>query len=147
MDAKTFSKKMRGLPKFLEGSLQRGLKDFGTEAVDLNRAQMEKDGEDALGNKFGDYSEASHDAGYPQMKEAMGKEGGFINLNLSGDFQDAMDFRVSGQGLEIFSKDSKTGKLTKRYGRDIFGLNDKNFDIMFDDIFEHITRELTTYFI
>ena len=149
MDAKQLSGKIRRLPKFLEGALQRGLQDFGTEAVDMNIAQMEKEGEDSDGRKFGDYSVTSYDIGYPQMKNAEGLEGGFINLHLTGDFHSSMDFRVSKKGLEIFTTDEDNPKvrtLIKWYGDEIFGLNDKNFDLMFDDITEHIAKELTSYF-
>jgi len=138
---------MRGLPRFLEGAMQRALKDFGDEAVDLNIEQMEKLGQDSRGVEFGDYSAASQEVGYPEQKAAMGKESRFINLNFEGDFHGGMDFRVTQGGLEITSKDGKTEMLIKNYGKDIFGLNDKNFDVMFDDVAEHIERELISYFV
>jgi len=147
MDAKTLSAKIRGLPTFLDGAVDSGLKAFGAEAVDLNIAQMEKSGQDSRGIEFGDYSDLSKEIGYPEEKASMGKEDRFINLNFTGDFHSSMDFSVSKGAMNIFAKDDKTDLLIKKYGADIFGLNDANFDVMFDDIFDHIVRELRTYFV
>lgn len=107
---------------------------------------MEERGEDSRGVKFGPYSEASKEMGYPQLKASMGKESRFINLNFEGDFHRQMDFKVDRNGIEIYSKDDKSDLMVKKYGIDIFGLNEKNFDWLFDEVFEHIYNRLKVYF-
>ena len=140
------TRKLTGLPEFLTKALNRSLTDLAPMIVDMNVYQMERKGEDSRGSKFGDYSAASYDAGYPQLKAAMGREGGFINLHNDGDFHGAMDVRVGRDGIEIFSTDPKTDKLVKRYGIDIFGLNDSHMDILVNEVFEKLADEITIYF-
>lgn len=141
------SSKLKGLPGFLATALNRSLQSLAEDIVDMNVSQMEEYGQDSRGVEFGDYSDASYEMGYPQMKAAMGREGRFINLHNEGSFHEGMDVRISGGGIDIYSRDPKTDKLIKRYGVDIFGLNDEHMDQLTDELVIYLRDELATYFV
>ena len=66
---------------------------------------------------------------YAQLKISMGSKAplGTPNLNFEGDFYEGI-YSEPGKdgGIFISSTDSKTGKLTGKYGTNIFGLTAKS---------------------
>ena len=80
---------------------------------DLNRERM-LEGRKTNGKILPNYSKISQDVyGYPNEP---------IKLKATGAFQQAITVEVGIDIIKTTSTDSKTGKLVKRYGEDIFGL-------------------------
>jgi len=147
MTPKDFTMKMAGLTDYLNGSVMRGLEDLGSTVVDMNVHQMEIMGEDSRGVKFGDYAVRSYEIGYPQLKQAMGREGRFINLHNDGHFHEGINAKISGASIELESTDkAKTDKFLARWPH-LLGLNEDNMDELVDLLVDHIADELTTYFV
>ena len=148
MTIKELQNKIKNISSAIERGVQTSLQDAGSEAVDRNVAQMEKHGQNSRGGSLknprtGDTKYASPE--YAEYKSMLGRESRFINLNLTGDFHRSMDFKVTKGGIDIFATDDKTDRLIKAYGMQIFGLNDENFDWLFDEVFEGLFTELKSY--
>jgi hypothetical protein len=58
------------------------------------------------------------------------KGGGLISLYDSGDFWGAFWAKAYNNQLNMWSDDFKTQELVSRYGEQIFGLNDENFNAL-----------------
>ena len=85
-------------------------------AIELNWQQLEV-GKDRLGNTLKPYTER-----YAKQK---GRK--LPNLRLTGDFWLAFTLDISnGFPIELTSTDEKTALLIKRYGENIFNLNQVN---------------------
>lgn len=93
--------------------------------ADLNTSQLEKGKDSNDENISPDYLMPE----YAKLKMSMGSQAplGVPNLYLEGNFYEGF-YSEPGKdgGIFISSKDSKTGKLTKKYGTNIFGLTDKS---------------------
>jgi hypothetical protein len=93
--------------------------------ADLNTSQLEKGKDSNDENISPDYLYPE----YAKLKMSMGSQAplGVPNLKLTGEFHEGF-FAEPGKdgGIFISSKDSKTGKLTKKYSTNIFGLMDKS---------------------
>ena len=111
------------------------------EIVGLNQEQMLR-GQRSDGKKIGKYSTTPMGKEYADMKSEMnslpGK--GNIDLKLEGDFQRDMKMKLQGEQIDIDSADWKSAMLQKAYGKDIFGLQKKSWQMYLDEIF------LTEYF-
>jgi hypothetical protein len=57
-----------------------------------------------------------------------------IDLHKTGDFSNALFMEVNDKTLLIDSKDEKSKKLQKRYGKEIFGLEDKRGSTFAEDV-------------
>ena len=93
--------------------------------ADLNTSQLEKGKDSNDENISPDYLMPE----YAQLKMSMGSQAplGIPNLKLTGEFHEGF-FAEPGKdgGIFISSTDSKTGKLTGKYGNNIFGLTTKS---------------------
>lgn len=110
------------------------LKGFDADLIDINREQM-MEGEDADGKEIGKLQSPE----YIQLKKAMGSRAAFAglaDLKFTGAFQDAMYVEHRGDNISIDSRDSKKNKLTKKYGYQIFGVQQQRLDELIKDQIE-----------
>lgn len=105
------------------------IKENKEAIIDLNRDQMRK------GEKGNGPMRGYHNPAYLQSKRELPTY--FANpradLFVTGDFQKAMDMRINGKELEIYSADEKAPKLIEGFGEDIFELNE-NYQAQSSDI-------------
>ena len=104
--------------------IEETLNDLAPVIEDLLGAQLQR-GEKGDGSKLPDYSETS--------VHKFGKPAGPIRLYDTGAFYKGMTLEVTAKDFEIIDTDSKTGKLTERFGDNILQLNDKSLNILVDD--------------
>lgn len=102
------------------------ISDNKQQIADLNREQL-MDGVNKQGKKLKKYQSKSYAARKNRMNPTPGL--GNPDLYLTGRFHEAMNVKINSKvSYEIFSSDSKTSDLTKKYGKDIFGLTDESRD-------------------
>lgn len=88
------------------------------EFLELNKGQMTA-GYDSEQQRIGVYALDS----YERMKRQMfPQSGGWVNLRLTGAFQDKMKLTVNTKEWKVTSDDGKAAKLTGKYGLSMFGL-------------------------
>lgn len=101
------------------------------DLVKIQRLQM-LHGENSLGHKIGIYASAKGKkkkatyGTYAMKKHIMNALPGlgFVDLRFTGDFYREIFIDDRDNYVVIGSADSKTGDLVKKYGEEIFGLND-----------------------
>lgn len=142
MTPKQLSYRLGRLPAMLPVWLNESMESVKEEIVDRNVEQMEGLGQDSTGRSFGDYE----DSAYKEQKALLGLESRFINLHFDGDFHSKMQIEIDNGGVNIWSSDEKNDVLVARYGSDIFGLNDSNFDWLFDEVFDYLETRIRSYF-
>jgi hypothetical protein len=108
---------------------------------DLNVEQMEQ-GLNSDGKQIG----LLRSEPYARAKKATGGVApfGIPDLKLTGDFHAGTFAKKQGQSLQFGSTDSKTGELTSKYGKEIFGLTDKNKTTTTDQILAETLDYVTT---
>ena len=111
--------------------------------LDNQREQM-LHGEDNQGANIGEYQSKA----YAEMKNRMNAlADGYVDLKLTGSFQDKLDIVKRGSDkFEILSRDKKNGILVEKYGSKIFLLNDKylqNYRLSFMPKFVEILKNET----
>lgn len=115
------------------------IKQNEAEVIDLNIEQLEN-GKDGLGqNITPNYSPVTI-----EIKRLKGQATNHVTLRDEGDFREGF-FVVYGQDyFGLGSDDSKTEKLERKYGKDIFGLDSQSLqeviDYAKDDIFEQFRK-------
>lgn len=90
--------------------------------IELNRKQL-LEGKNSKGLKVGSYRNKSY-AKYKQQKNPQAN--GSVDLKLTGRFHDKFYLRTDSAILRVWSSDSKTDALVRKYGRSIFGLTAKS---------------------
>lgn len=108
------------------------ISDNKQQIADFNREQL-MDGFNKEGKKLKKYRSSS----YAQKKNQKNPSPGLGNpdLYLTGRFHEAMNVKINSKvSFDIFSTDSKTPDLTKKYGKDIFGLTDESRLIASEEI-------------
>lgn len=107
----------RGMQDAVKTSLQQPLVE--AVMIDFNTAQMNA-GEDSENKPI--------DPPYAELtiaiKRIKGQPWNKVTLRDQGDFQGAITIDFRSDDFFIFSTDEKNDKLTKKYGWQIFGLND-----------------------
>lgn len=111
--------------------------------LDNQREQM-LHGEDNQGANIGEYQSKA----YAEMKNRMNAlADGYVDLKLTGSFQDKLDIVKRGSDkFEVLSRDKKNGLLVEKYGSKIFLLNDKylqNYRLSFMPKFVEILKNET----
>ncbi|GEM_PF-4217768 len=91
-------------------SLQKAIEKNKDDILDLNRQQLDR-GLDSDGDSLGRYKNFNYK-----------KRWAPVDLKLHNDFRSEMDLKTDDKGTELFSHDWKAAILTKRYGKDIFGV-------------------------
>lgn len=101
------------------------LNETSEDYLNLNRDQM-MHGENSKGEMIGLYRNMA----YERMKTAMNPlANSTVDLKLTGDFQRELTLRIiSKKRFALYSQDAKNNDLMKKYGEEIFGLNDKYLD-------------------
>lgn len=112
---------------------------FATNSVhviELNQAQMLQ-GVTKKGEGIGTYSTSPLGQQYAEFKASLNPEAGEgnVDLKLSGAFYRAMIMKITGENIDIDSTDDKSKMLIGKYGSDVFGLTDDNWQIWLDEIF------------
>jgi len=94
--------------------------------TDLNKEQLYERSVDKNGAPLRLYGSV----GYSLDKNRINPRPGFgrPDLYLTGAFYRGFNIRVTRNALTITSSDSKTSMLTKKYGQDIFGLDQQSRD-------------------
>lgn len=93
----------------------------GSALIDYNKRQLYDKSELASGERLAPYNSIL----YAIDKERMNPAPGFMNpdLYLTGAFQKGFNLTVKDYSFEVDSSDSKSDKLKKQYGDNIFGLS------------------------
>jgi hypothetical protein len=89
----------------------------------LNTEQQLYLGIDSLGNSLGEYAPSTI-----AIKKRKGQPTDRVTLKDTGDFYKDFDIIVDEEGFIITNVNEKTLSLTDRYGNDIFGITDENFE-------------------
>ena len=112
---------------------------------------MEMNSEDQLfdrgvnrrGEKIADY--APYSAFTVELKKMKGQPTSRVTLRDEGDFHFSFYIDYQPDGFEIRSKDWKERDLTDKYGEEILGLTDENFeDIKINYVAEAVINKLRT---
>lgn len=134
--------KKASVKKMLRKAIDSGKVE--AEIVDLNTTQQLGKYEDATGTKLADIGgEYSLNT---QIIKGVSKEK--VNLKDTGEYWDSFTVDSTANGdFDINSDPIKDGKsLEIRYGKNLEGLNDRNYkkalDIIEDKIFENIQNDL-----
>lgn len=116
-----------------------GTKD---EMARLNVEQLAS-GRDSEGSKL---SPKYRNKSYAAKKNRINPAPGMWNpdLILTGAFTGSLNVSVSGQNINFSSGDSKKAGLVKKYGDNIFGLNDKQQDYYNYEVFLPEFRDIIT---
>jgi hypothetical protein len=111
---------LKMLKRFEAVNTDQIIEDVMTDAqdpmADLNAEQINT-GQRADGSMMPDYS--------PVSVDFFGKPAGPIRLRETGKFQAGMYARLQGSSIVFNSTDEKADMLSKQYGNQVFGLNDK----------------------
>lgn len=107
----------------LEGQAIIFLTEDKKKIIDLVRIdQLFNKGEDADGNRLKPYTPFTR-----KVKIKEGRNPEIVSLFDEGDYYKGFDFTlISGEILNIFSRDFKARELSEKYGSRIDDLNDEN---------------------
>ena len=117
--------------------LNKIYKIFESEILDLNISQLWEKGQDSTGRilrsefAIGGNVYSTRTIIYKSDK---GQPIDRVTLKDDGDFYQGFILKVTNSGITITSTDSKTGKLVKVWGRDIFGLNKENMNELIEEM-------------
>jgi hypothetical protein len=117
--------RLKGLKKDLGLIGMDAMRETEKTFLDMNKEQMSK-GKRSDGQRIGTYRLES----YERFKtQKFPRSGGWVNLELTGAFKDAMRIKITAKKYEVYSDDSKEAKLLKWYSPLIYGVNDEDFEI------------------
>lgn len=95
------------------------------ELIKLNKEQLMDKGEDKNLIKLKSYQNASYARRKNQRNPFPGL--GTPDLYNTGSFQNAFQLKINSKNsFDIFSNDSKSSDLQKKYGKAIFGISEPN---------------------
>lgn len=78
-----------------------------------------------------------------EVKKEKGQPFNRVTLRDEGDFHRSFYIDYNKDGFEIKATDEKAPSLEKKYGRQIFGLNEENFtDLQLNYVFAKLIEEL-----
>lgn len=93
--------------------------------IDLNaEEQLFEKGENSLGVKISDY--APYSPITIEIKREKGQPTNRVTLRDTGDFEESFFLNIGSDSFRISATDEKTSQLIRKYGKDIFGLNEEN---------------------
>jgi hypothetical protein len=104
----------------LEEVARKAVADNDSLVIDMNTSQL-MEGKDSEGNDLAPYRNPD----YAAFKATLNPKG-VTDLKLSGDFHRGFFLRKQQFPMTIESQDYKEERLTKKYGEQIFGLNQEN---------------------
>ena len=99
--------------------------DSKPELLQLNKDQLMNDGVDKNSKKLKSYASNSYAVRKNRMNPFPGL--GTPDLYLTGGFQNSFTLKINSKSsFEIFSTNGKSNDLTKKYGKNIFGLTENS---------------------
>jgi hypothetical protein len=120
--------RIKAVSKFeVEKEILRIIKENEQAIIELNQNQLLLDGKDSKGKKLPEYQSKR----YKEQKRLI-NPAGVTDLRLTGQFYDAFFIDTSKLPIVIDSSDSKRNDLVKKYGKDIFGLDEESKRILYD---------------
>lgn len=123
-------KQVEDIQNNLESQAKILLDDNKINILDLVRSNQLFDlGEDGNKNKLRPYTPFTK-----LIKRKQGRRDDVVTLFDEGNFYKGFDQSLKGDELTIFSRDSKSEKLTLKYGKDIFKLNKENEELTNTDL-------------
>ncbi len=127
-----FSKFIRTIKEFeaqKDKALLECVKEFEPEIIDMATSQL-WEGNLATGNPI----EPSYHPITIELKNISGLPSDRVTLFQTGDFHDSFFIAYGSNSFSIGATDEKTEKLERKYGSNIFGLDDKNLQETIDMI-------------
>lgn len=126
----------------LKGQVPVILNDTKRSIIDLNRSQLYQFGMRSDGIKLREYKSRT----YAAKKNAINPQPGFgiPDLSSTGRFQSQFVVEVNNSGFTVNSKDSKSVRLVKIYGEEIYGLTRDNRKIYALGVFYTGVKEYVT---
>lgn len=117
--------------------------DFKKLAYDLNiNDQLFKKGIDSEGKSLGQYAPSTKKA-----KQRKGQPSDHITLKDTGTFYDSFDITPDDDGFWMLADGNKDGvDLFQRFGQDVLGLTDDNFEplkqIIIEELYKLIAQKI-----
>lgn len=111
--------RIRSLP--IDEFLKEAIQENEAELADLNITQLQQ-GKDHEGDDI----DPAYTPFTKQIKAFKGQPTDKVTLEDTGDFYAGMFAEVRGKKVLFGSDDSKTTKIVKKYGGQVFGLTDEN---------------------
>lgn len=122
----------RNLPVIREKKIYAILEKHSDTVVDLNTGQL-FDGKDSKGEMLASYRSEK----YAGFKLTLNPKG-VTDLKLEGNFWAGIFINSKFFPLTTYSKDEKTDKLVKQYGKDIFNLSPKSNEYLAEDVKQEV---------
>ena len=132
--------KLHNFEKKLDKILIDAVKKFEAEIIDMNTAQLDA-GSDGEGNPI----EPAYTGFTVAIKRSKGQPTNRVTLKDEGDFQNAFFMNTGANWFALGSNDSKTQKLERKYGKDIFGLTQEHIEGVKDLIRPDVVAKLKAY--
>lgn len=117
--------------------------DFKKLAYDLNiNDQLFKKGIDSEGKSLGQYAPSTK-----KIKQRKGQPSDHITLKDTGAFYDSFDITPDDDGFWMLADGDKDGvDLFQRFGQDVLGLTDDNFEplkqIIIEELYKLIAQKI-----
>lgn len=139
---KDLIKRLKKFEKDIPLMIEKVIKDNESVILDMNTEdQLFEKGINRLGVPLSDF--APYKPFTIEVKKEKGQPFTRVTLKDEGDFHRSFFIEYSKDGFEIKAADEKTPGLTKKYGKQIFGLDQDNFqDIQVNYVLSHIITEL-----
>ena len=97
------------------------------QIIDWNIAQLELGKENTGNDITPQYAPLTI-----QIKREKGQPTSRVTLKDEGDFHDSFFVVINAKSFAIYARDDKTEKLERKYGKEIFGLDDQNLQDLID---------------
>ena len=124
------------------------IEDFIKDVVEENKDSVEllnvfqlKDGQDSEGvqiNTYRDYTQFTK-----MIKQQKGQPTDKVTLEDTGAFHASIKAKVSGKQITLDATDPKRNKLVKKYGKEIFGLDDESKEAFSQEVLKDKLIEKT----
>lgn len=125
----------------LERQVNRALIELETQFLDLQKNQWYNQGKDSEGKDLGDYS-----PGYARRRQRAGLRTDHVTLKFTGKFFASLRLVMKSDGVYIESQGVSYEKhIVKRYGVDIYDLNDQQRAKMVPVLVAEILKNLRKY--
>lgn len=121
--------------------MQECLNDNNKFITDLNKKQLEK----GIKSDRSYMKEYSYRTIKQRQLEGNPVKGELIALYDTGNFWKGFWAIATDGKLELLSSDSKTNELISRYGENIFGLTESNFEILGEKIMPQLKQKVINY--
>ena len=111
------------LQKVVTANLQSITTDLQDDLAQANAERLFDTGKDMKGRSLGKYAPKTI-----EIKQAKGQPFDRVTLRDTQAFQNSITLRITKRGFEYFATDEKTDSLIFRYGPDILGLSESDWN-------------------